>query len=95
MTNIEKIKSVYTLKEIFSFLKTIQIINIIIYNKKLHKDLGVDIEDYIKISQKYRIGERNGKGSECILNTNILIFKGEYLNGKKMGKEKNIIEIVN
>ena len=32
-----------------------------------------------------KIGAKNGKGEEYILNTKILMFKGEYLNGK--GKE--------
>ena len=48
MSNIEKISSSYILKEIFSFLKIAQIIDIIIYNKKLHEDLGIGIEDYKK-----------------------------------------------
>jgi len=48
MSNIEKISSSYILKEIFSFLKITQIIDIIIYNKKLHEDLGIGIEDYKK-----------------------------------------------
>ena len=40
-----------------------------IYNKKLQKLFGVDIEDYKKISGKYKMGERNGKAKEYILKT--------------------------
>ena len=53
------------------------------YNKQLQKRLSVDIEDYKKASGKYKIAEENGKGREYKLNTNKLIFEGEYLNWKK------------
>ena len=85
---IEDIKSSYIIKEVFSFLSKKQKLNMIIYNKRLQNILGVDIEDYKKISGKYKIGEKNGIGKEYILNTNILIFEGEYLNGKRNGKGK-------
>ena len=58
------------------------------FNKQLQKILGVDIEDYKEISGKYKIAEKNGKGSEYTLNTNKLIFEGEYLNWKRNGKGK-------
>ena len=38
--------------------------------------------------RKYKIGEKNGKGAEYIIDTNIKIFEGEYLNGIKNGKGK-------
>ena len=82
------IKSTYNLDRIFSFLEKRQKLNIIIYNKNLQKILGVNIKDYKKISGRYKIGEKNGKGSEYTLNTNNLIFKGEYINWKRNGKGK-------
>ena len=88
LKNRNFIKSFYILKEIFSFLNIKQKLDIIIYNKQLQEELGIDIEDYKKISGKYKIAEKNGNGSEYILNTNILIFEGEYLNGKRNGKGK-------
>ena len=36
--------------------------------------------------KKDKEGERNGKGKEYLKGTNILIFEGEYRNGKKHGK---------
>ena len=50
--------------------------------------MGVDIEDYKKASGRYKIVEKNGKGREYILNSNKLIFEGEYLNWKRNGKGK-------
>ena len=82
------IKSSYILKLVFSFLNEKQKLNMVIYNKELQKMCLIDIEDYKKISGKYKIGGRNGEGKEYIMNTNRLIFEGEYLNGKRWkGKE--------
>ena len=63
----------------------------------MQKSIGVDIEYYKKQSGKYKIGAKNGKGKEYILNTNKLIFEGEYLNGRSHGignefnQNKNLI----
>ena len=60
----------------------------IIYNKNLQNLIGVDIEAYKRISEKYKIGKKDGKGKEYDLKTNKLIFEGKYLYGKKSGKGK-------
>ena len=83
-----EVKSSYNIKEIFSFLNEKQKLNIIIYNKQLQIIIGVNIEDFKRISGKYKIGEKNGRGREYGLKTDILIFEGEYLNGKRNGKGK-------
>ena len=64
----------------------------IIYNKELQKNCLVDLEYYKKQCEKYKICEKNGKGKEYSLNTNKLIFEGEYLNGKRNGKGKEFYE---
>ena len=38
------------------------------------------------------IGEKNGIEKEYKLNTNILIFEGEYKNGKRNGEGKEFYE---
>ena len=50
--------------------------------------LLVKLGDYMAMSEKYKIVEKNGKGREFDLYTKILIFEGEYLNGKRNGKGK-------
>ena len=84
----------YIIRDIFSLINKKEKLNLIKYNKQLQKIIGVDIEDYKKISGKYKIGEKNGKGKEYDIYNNELIFEGEYLDGKKMGKEKNIMMMV-
>ena len=86
--NIRDINSSSSIKNIFSFLSEKKILNMIIYNKALQNLILVNIEDYKKISGKYRIGEKNGKGKEYIINTNKLEFEGEYKNGIRNGKGK-------
>ena len=87
--DIEKsIKSLYILKNIFSFLSEKQKLSLIIYNKHLQKQFDINIEDYKRISGKYKEGEKNGKGKEYSISTKFMIFKGEYLNGRRNGKGK-------
>ena len=89
--NIEKsIKSLYILKDIFSFLPEAHKLRIMIYNKNLQKRFDINIEDYKRITRKYKEGERNGKGKEYDIKNNSVLFEGEYKNGKKWnskGKE--------
>ena len=75
-----------------SFISEKQKLNLIIYNKQIQKIFDVDIELYKKISGKYKIGEKNGKGKEYLLSTQKLIFEGEYKNGRKNGKGKEFFE---
>jgi len=81
------------IKEVFSYLSIKYILNIIIYNKKLQNIFGIDIKKYKEVSGIYKIRSRNGKCKEYILNTKILIFEGEYLNGKRNGKGKKYCEL--
>ena len=86
--NIRDISSFYIIKNIFSFLSKKQMLNMIMSNKSLQKIFLLNIKDYKKVSGKYKIGEKNGKGKEYLINSNILIFEGEYLNRKRNGKGK-------
>ena len=48
----KEVKSFYIIKDIFSFLQERKKLDLIAYNKKLKKDIGVNIYDYIKMSGK-------------------------------------------
>ena len=74
-TNLGDIKSSYIIEELFSFLGKKQKLNLVKYNLKLQKTLLFDIWDYRKITRKYKLGERNGKGKEYL--NNKLIFEGD------------------
>ena len=86
-TNLIKIiKSLFIVKKLFLNLPEKTKLNLIINNKSLQTKLGLDIEDYKKISGKYLEGDRNGYRKEYLLETKELVFEGEYLNGKRNGK---------
>ena len=89
--NLRDIKSSNIIKGIFSFLNKKQILNMIIYNKELKKILLFNIEDYIKLSGKYKIEEKNEKWIEYELNKDELNLIGkrnrkgkEYFNNGKL-----------
>ena len=87
--NLKKdIKSFYIFDVIFSFLNQSQKLKMIMYNKQLQKLFRVDIKNYKEISGRYKKAPKNGKGREYIIDTNILIFEEEYINGKRNGKGK-------
>ena len=91
---LRDIKSFYIVEGIFSFLEEKQQLNMIIHNKGLQRVLFIDLEDYKEISGKYKIDGKNGKGKEYRIYNDKLLFEGEYLNGKRNGKGKDIIKMV-
>ena len=46
-------------------------LDIIIYNKRLQNRLGINKNNYEKYIWKYKTGEKNGKGKEYELVTNL------------------------
>ena len=62
-------------------------LDIIKYNKNLQRKMNISLQYYKTISGKYVIYGENGKGKEYNKYCK-LIFEGEYLNGKRIGKGK-------
>ena len=83
----KQIKSLYIFKYILSFLYENKKLCLIIYNKEYQNKLGIDIEHYKEISGKYIIKD-NLCMKEYELNSNKLMYEGEYSNGKRNGKGK-------
>ena len=82
------IKSSFILKKIFSFVYLNKKLDIIINNKSLQNRFGYTIEDYKNASKRYKIIDVNGKVKEYLISSDILVFEGVYLNGKRNGKGK-------
>ena len=87
----EKIKSLFLLKVIFSYLDNERKLHLIRYNKKLKRIMNINITHYKRLSGKYIIYETKRKGKEYNAYNDLLLFEGEYFKEKKMGKEKNMI----
>ena len=88
---IKTIKSKYIINKILSYLYENRKLELIKYNKKFQILLKIDINYYKKISGKFIIGERNGKGKEYN-EDNKLLFEGKYKKGKRHGKGKEYSE---
>ena len=79
--NINMIKSIYIVKKILAYLETDKKLVLIRYNKKFSLNLGYTIDDFKNLCKRYVIYGKNGKGKEYIMNSNIKIFEGQYVNG--------------
>ena len=87
----EKIRSNIILKKIFYLIDLKTELIIIIYNKKIQRKLGLNLNDYKRCSGKYK-EENDGKAKIYNSYNNRLLFEGEYSNGRKNGKGKEYNE---
>ena len=81
---LDNIKSKYFYKNIFSHLTNKLKLDIIKYNKRLQKLIDIILINF----GKYIVLEPNSIGKEYNFSNDIIIFEGEYLNGKRIGKGK-------
>ena len=86
--NIGNIKSKKILKTILFFIIEYKKLDLFKYNKNCQKELSLDLEDYLNVSQKEIKIENNNNGKEYILGSEVKIFEGEFLHGKRNGKGK-------
>ena len=91
---IKSVKSIFIFKKVFSYLLELRKLTLTIYNKKIQNKLGIDLEYIKKISGRYQTRKKDGYGKLYRLKENIslLIYKGEYKNGKWNGKGKEYNE---
>ena len=85
---LENIKSFYTINMIFTQVREKIILDLIKYNKKLQKIYDVNINNYKMFRGISIIFESDGKVKEYDNYEKIVIFEGEYKNGKRNGKGK-------
>ena len=84
---LNKIQSLYIIKNIFFHLSDIIILKLLKHNKKYQKIIGIKIINYRIYSGKYTIFETNNKITREYKDiNNKLIFEGKYLNGERNGK---------
>ena len=83
-----RVKSRYIIKKIFTYITILGKARISLLNTKIHNLMNIDIEFIKKVSGKLKVAPENGRGKEYILDTDKVIFQGEYKNGKRSGKGK-------
>ena len=86
------IKSLEIRKKIFSFIYRKQMLKLINYNKSLQSKLPIDLNIYKNNAIVYRVIENNGQGKEYDIDTDELLFEGEYKNKKRNGIGKEYDE---
>ena len=88
-TPLKNIKSEFFIQKLFCILNEKIKLKVIIYNKKLQEINDISLINYKFFSVRYIIYETKTKGKEydrC--SKDLLLFEGEYLNGKRNGKGK-------
>ena len=88
IADLNNVRSLYIMKNIFSFLSKKKTLKIISFNNKYQNKLGICLDDYKKLCEIYIDENRNGFGKILELKTKTTIFEGNFLNGKKNGKGK-------
>ena len=82
---LEKVKSIYFIRNLFIYVDENKKLKLMKYNKSLQKKLALSINNYIYFKGKYIEYELNGRGKEYYWDGK-LYYEGEYLNGKRNGK---------
>ena len=85
---LKRIKSLFLLKTIFSYLPQEVKFKLVRNNKAYQKKINLNFLDYKLFSGKYIIYEEKGKVKESSSYTDDIIFEGEYWNNKRNGKCK-------
>ena len=84
---LQKIRTYYFLRIIFSFMDDKQKLKLIKYNKNLQDNMNITLTNYKIFSGRYVIYVQNGKGKEYDYYGDKR-FEGEYINGFRNGKGK-------
>ena len=85
---LENIKATYFIKLLFEYVDERQKLKVVKFNKSLQNIINMSISNYKFFLQKYTIKESNGIRKEYYGRNDLLLYEGEYLNGKRNGKGK-------
>ena len=90
---MKDIKSLKISKQILFLLDEKTKLDLVKYNKTLQNKININLINYICFSGKNIVYGEKGIVKEYDDNGQ-LIFEGEYLNGKRNGKGKDMIKMV-
>ena len=90
---LTNIKSSYTIKFIFSYIKEKQKLEMLKYNLTLQKSIDINLNNYRCFTGKILVYDESKKiAKEYFGYNDVLVYEGEYLNGKRNGKGKEYSE---
>ena len=85
---LDTIKSYFFMKKVMSLLSSKICLDLIKYNNNLKIKLDINILNYKILSGKYTKRGKEGIVKEYDAYNDVLLFEGEYKNGKRNGKGK-------
>ena len=85
---LDNIKSLFITKQIFSCLNMLIKLKICQINKRIQSKININLFNYKILSRRYIINETEEDTKEYDRFYDKIVFKGEYLNGKRNGKGK-------
>ena len=85
---LDNIKSYFFIKKLFYNLEEGRKLKVAKYNKRLQKNLDLNLINYMTFTNKYIIYDENGKGKEYDRPNEVLLYEGEFKNGERYGKGK-------
>ena len=89
---LDNVKSEFFVRLILLYLKEKNKLKLIRNNKNLQEKVNISINNYKLFSERYIIYEmkenEKGKGKECKIENDLIIYKGEFLKDKRHGKGK-------
>ena len=80
------IKSTHFIQKLFSYINDDRKLKLVIYNKTIQKIIDINLTNYKFMTRKYIVYKLKGFANEYDIYNDRLIYKGEYLNGKRNGK---------
>ena len=90
---LTNIKSSYMIKFIFSYIKEKQKLEMLKYNLTLQKSININLNNYRCFTGKILVYDESKKiAKEYFGYNDVLVYEGEYLNGKRNGKGKEYSE---
>ena len=87
---LENIKSSFFIKILFNHLNEENKLKVAKYSKTLQNKIDINITNYKLFSRRNIIYETNGRAKELLFGKK-LVYEGEYLNGKRNGKGKDLM----
>ena len=85
---LERIKSIYFVKELFEKITDKDKLKLVKYNKTLQNIININLRNYKIFSGRYIIYGEKRKGKEYDSFYNYILYEGEFLNGERNGKGK-------
>ena len=85
---LDRVKSIHFVKRLFRLISEGKKLKVVKYNRNIQHKLNITILDYKSFIGTYTAFEGNGIVREYYSYNDVILFEGEYLNGRRNGYGK-------